>query len=564
MEKFINLLIINDDLKTQTGLKEILSGSGNNVLITNSVDDAYSILKRKEIGILLIDIDSKDFIGKDVFENIKQNSISKNIYILAITQNQYEGIKVVKGLNEGAIDYITKPFNPNLIKTKIDVYKALYYKDQRINQLLNNIFPENVLEDLNKYGKYSPKRYENGVVMFTDFIHFSQKAKEIKPLKLLKKLEHYFNQFDEITERYNLEKIKTIGDSYMVIGGVTESNAHPAIRACLAAIEIRDFMITEKAISEAMKNDFWEIRIGINMGPLVAGIIGSKKISFDVWGDTVNIASRAEQSSNNNEITITNSILKAIDNYFIVKERGDVEIKKRGGTIQMYFLDKLRQEYSLYNEGKIPNGFIRSTCSLSNIDKDHMRTDILNKLKSHLPEEVVYHDLSHTLNIEKAALRLANLEGLTNEETLLLQTAVLYHDSGYIVDNHDNEKFAIQFAKKNLPSFGYTEEQISEIVSIILCTKKDANQPLNLLQQIMKDADHDYFGRADYYKVSLKLREELENYGLEMNDKDWILYQLKYLETKHEYYTETAKNIRLQSKNLRINELKEALSKYEA
>jgi class 3 adenylate cyclase/predicted metal-dependent HD superfamily phosphohydrolase len=563
MERFINVLVIDRDEKIRNGLKEILGGSGNNLLFVNSIDESFSILQKKEIGILLINIDDISFTGFELFKTIKVHSSSKSIYIIAITENAYTGIKMVKGMNEGAIDYITKPFNPNLILAKIEVYKTLFYKDQRINQLLNNIFPEKVLEDLNNYGKFSPKRVENGVVLFTDFVKFSQKASKIKPLQLLKKLEHYFTQFDEIIGRYKLEKIKTIGDSYMVIGGVTEENNQPAIRACLAALEIRNFILNEKSIAEAMNHDFWEIRIGIHMGPLVAGIIGSKKFSFDVWGDSVNIASRAEQSANENNIVITEKIQNEIQEYFEFTNLGKVEIKTRGGKIEMFTLNKLKNEYSLYKEGKVANDQIRNICELSNVDFDHMRKDLLNKLKASLPEEVVYHDLAHTLNVEKAALRFAKLEGLDEEETMILQTAVLYHDAGFIVSNVDNEKFAINLAKTNLSKFGYTDFQIDEIIKIIDSTKQISQNTPDLLSKIMCDADHDYFGRADYYIVSKKLREENENYGKVMSDKEWIIYQLNYLENIHEYKTETAKNIRQFGKNIRIDELKNALKTIE-
>lgn len=563
MERFINLLIIDDDEKTQKGLKEILSGGGNNILVVNTIAEALPVLQKKEIGILLIDVDSPLFDGFEILKTIKDISLIKSIYILVITNNSYSGIKLVKGLNEGAIDYITKPFNPNLILAKIEVYKALFYKDQRINQLLNNIFPETVLEDLNRYGKFSPKRIENGVVLFTDFVGFSQKASKIKPLQLLKKLELYFTQFDEIIGRYKLEKIKTIGDSYMVIGGVTEHNNEPALRACLAALEIRDFMINEKSAAQAMNQDYWEIRIGIHMGPLVAGIIGTKKFNFDVWGDTVNIASRSEQNAEPNTINITDIVAENIANYFNINSRGEMEIKKRGGSIEMFYLESLKVSCSQYKEGKIANGELRALCELSNVDMDHMRKDLLNRLKASLPEEIVYHDLAHTLNVEKAALRLAKLEGLDEEETLLLQTAVLYHDTGYIINDTDNELFAINLVKANLPKFGYNESQIQQIIQIIEATQHNTNyKPSTLLEKIMCDADHDYFGRADYYAVSKKLRLELENYGKEMTNKEWVVYQLNYLENIHEFYTDTAKNIRQYGKNLRIQELKKIL-KYE-
>ena len=560
MERFINLLIIDEDDKSQKGLKGILSGAGNNILSVHTFFDAIPILSKKEIGILLINIDCPSFPGFDVFRQIKEISIVKSIYIIVISKDIYSGSKMIKGLNEGAIDNITKPFNPNLIVSKIEVYKSLFYKDQRIGQLLGNIFPQNVLDELNTNGKFSPKRVENGVVLFTDFVNFSQKASKVKPMQLLRKLEHYFTHFDEIIGRYNLEKIKTIGDSYMVLGGVTENNKQPAIRACLAALEIRDFMINEKILAKAMKQDYWEIRIGIHQGPLVTGIIGTKKFSFDVWGDTVNIASRAENSASPNTISITSTIANQIKEYFVINSRGNVEIKKRGGDVEMFFLEQLKIEHSFYKEGKLASPEILEMCELSQIDFIHMRKNILNILKASLPDEVAYHDLSHTLNVEKSVTRYAKLEGLNENEIIILQTAALYHDAGFILTNKDNEEFAANLASIHLPKFGYKEDLISEIISIIHSTNH--NKPKKtLLQKIMSDADHDYFGSADYYSVANRLRTEMANYGLEMTDKEWIEYQLNYLEGKHRFYTETAKNIRLHGKILRIQELKNELNK---
>ena len=143
MERFINILIIDDNLTNQRGLKEILNGSGNNVLMATSVYQALSILKQKEVGILLINIDSPFFGGIELLQSLKEASTVKNVYKIVLTENSQSGSNLVKGLNEGAIDFIQKPFNPNLVKAKIEVYKSLYYKDQRIGQLLENIFPEN-------------------------------------------------------------------------------------------------------------------------------------------------------------------------------------------------------------------------------------------------------------------------------------------------------------------------------------------------------------------------------------------------------------------------------------
>ena len=558
MERFINILIIDDDEKNRVGLKEMLTGAGNNVLLAFSFHEAITILQQKEVGIVLINIDSPSFTGLELLTRITEESKNENTYKIVITDSSKSGAKMVRGLKFGAVDFITKPLNPNLVKAKIEVYKALFHKDQRIGQLLTNIFPENVLEDLNIKGKFSPKRIDNGVIMFTDFVDFSMKAKNMNPLALLNKLEMYFNVFDEIMDRYKLEKIKTIGDAYMALAGVTESAPYPAIRACLAALEIKNFVENEKIVAKAMNKEFWEIRIGLHIGPLVAGIIGSKKMNFDVWGDSVNIAARAERESKPGEITITESLAEEISDYFELENRGEIDIHKRGGSLKMYFLKQLKNEASLYKEGKIASTYLRNKCGLPTIDFSNMRIDIIDRLKSLLPEELVYHDIEHTLNVEKAVIRYAMLEGINDHELSLVRTAALYHDAGFILQYHSNEGFAIQLAQNTLPTFGYTHEEIKLVCKIIEATQSN-NEPVTLLEKIMCDADHDYLGRPDYFHIANRLRTELESHEIIMEDYEWLEFQLNYLENVHSYFTETAKNIRHLGKQARISELKNQL-----
>lgn len=555
IERFINILIIDDDIKLATGLKEILSGTGNNVIVVNDHIEALPILRKREIGIILINLESESFSGMEILQELKEASSTNNTYKLLITQGTTSAAKLVRGFNHGAVDFITTPFNPNLIKAKIDVYKTLFYKDQRIGQLLRNIFPRNVLDDFNAYGKFSPKRIENGVVIFTDFVDFSTVSKDLEPIQLLRQLEKYFTVFDEISKRYSIEKIKTIGDSYMALAGVTEAKANPAIRACLAALEMRQYVENEVQLAKAMGLPFWDIRIGIHQGPLVAGIIGKTKFSFDVWGDTVNIAARAERMSTAGKITISNVVVNAIAPYFDVEDRGEITILKRGGALQMFYLKGIEKAYALDKFGVAANSHLRQLCELPTVDFDNMRVDILNRLKALLPEGLVYHDVQHTLNVEKAAMRYSKLEGIPEEEVYILRTAVLYHDAGFIVQYNENEDWGIQLAQTDLVNFGYSKEQIDLVCSIISATKANA-KPVTILEKIMRDADHDYLGRADYKLISSRLRVELLLFNnQEFSDLEWIQYQLNYLKNKHEYMTDTAKNIRNNGKKARIDEL---------
>ncbi len=555
IERFLNILIIDDDTVTANGLKEILAGSGNNVLLANDYLEALPIVRKREVGIILINLDSEHFTGMEILRELKSESISPNTYKILITQNSTSAVKMVKGLNSGAVDFIITPFNPNLVKAKIEVYKSLFYKDQRIGQLLTNIFPVNVLEDFNTYGKFSPKRIEKGVVLFTDFVDFSAISRNLEPIDLLRQLEKYFTVFDEITKRYQIEKIKTIGDAYMALAGVTENKPNPEIRACLAALEMQQYVENEAKVSKAMGKDFWQIRIGIHTGPLVSGILGKTKFSFDVWGDSVNIAARAERVSLPGEITITVDVKKEIESYFNLEERGEIDILKRGGNVEMYFLKTIKSKFALNKFGRLSGAELRKKCGLPTIDFDNMRADILNKLKALLPEDLVYHDVQHTLNVEKAAIRYAKLEGISEYEIYLLRTAVLYHDTGFILKYNDNEDYAVKLAKNNLPIFGYSHEEIKIISDIILATKSHVI-PKNLLEEVMCDADHDYLGRADYKMIASHLRTELNIFsGIELSEQSWIEFQLNYLKNSHQYYTETAKNIRNIGKNARIGEL---------
>jgi len=553
MERFINILIVEQNELQVDALKIILTGSGNNLIFVNNKLEAFQELNKRSIGIVLVDINNDEKEGFELLDLLTSHPKGKSAYKIVICKDSFSGAHLVRGIKKGAVDFISIPLNPNLVKAKIEVFKALYFKDLRINQLLENIFPQNVLLDLNNIGKFSPKRIEEATVIFTDFVAFSKIAKREKPLLLLKKLEDYFNKFDAIIDRYNLEKIKTIGDAYMATAGVTEKFPMPEVRTCLAAIEMRDFMINQANIAKATNEDYWEIRIGLHSGPLVAGIIGNKKMSFDVWGDTVNTAARAEQNALPNSITVTERVASAVNTYCSLTHRGNIEIK-HGGKVDMYFVENIKSNFSLFSEGRLPNHSLRKRCGLIPMDFEQARKAILTKLKSALPEELTYHDLKHTIDVEKAADRLAILEGIEGEELILLKTAVLFHDAGFLMQSSDNEVIAIRLMEQELPKYGYTKPQIQQIGEIIGATIKGST-PKTLLEQIMCDADHDYLGRVDYMHIAQKLRKELALQGREMTEKEWILFQIDYLKNQHKYFTETAKNLRQKGKEKRISEL---------
>lgn len=209
---------------------------------------------------------------------------------------------------------------------------------ERAEELLLNILPAETAEELKKYGKASPRYYSEATVLFTDFKNFTRFAEKLSPDELVAEIDFCFRKFDEIIERNGLEKIKTIGDAYMCASGVPVQNSNNATSVVDAALEIRDFMLEMRKERQAKGDDYWEIRIGINTGPIIAGIVGIRKFAYDIWGDTVNIASRMESSGEAGKINISGTTYELVKASFACVYRGKVEAKNKG-EIEMYFVE---------------------------------------------------------------------------------------------------------------------------------------------------------------------------------------------------------------------------------
>lgn len=205
----------------------------------------------------------------------------------------------------------------------------------RSESLLLNILPAETARELKQNGKVQAKKFDSVTVLFTDFKEFSKLVEYVDPEKLIRSIDFYFNKFDEITTKYGLEKIKTIGDSYMCAGGLpTVSKAHARNVIC-AAREIIELVRNELQASDNLVH--FEIRIGIHTGPVVAGIVGIKKWQYDIWGDTVNIASRMESKSKAGRINLSETTHNEIKDEFDCEYRGEIEVKNHG-AMKMYFL----------------------------------------------------------------------------------------------------------------------------------------------------------------------------------------------------------------------------------
>jgi len=176
-------------------------------------------------------------------------------------------------------------------------------------------------------------------VIFTDFKNFTKNSEKMTPEELVVQVDSYFTKFDEITHKYNIEKIKTIGDAYLCVSGLPVIDKNHAVNAVLAAIEMRDYVQSVAAEKEPGDPSAFEMRIGIHSGPVVSGVVGFKKFAFDIWGDTVNTAARLETQSEASKINISSSTYELVKDLFNCEYRGRL-LAKNKGEIDMYFINK--------------------------------------------------------------------------------------------------------------------------------------------------------------------------------------------------------------------------------
>ena len=250
-----------------------------------------------------------------------------------------------------------------LKQKEVNKQKKLAEEQKKLaDNLLRNIFPFEIAEQLKLKGYAKPKHYRLVSIMFTDFAGFAKLSDQLSIHDLIKELSMYFEKFDSITSAHYIEKIKTIGDSYMCAGGLPIRNRSNPIDTALAALEIQKF-VKESNRKKQMKNQpKWEIRLGIHTGEVIAGVIGKTKMAYDIWGDAVNTASRMESSGEVNKINISGSTYMHINKYFECSYRGKIDVRNKG-QIDMYFLDRLKKEYCTDNEGIMPNSKFKKILS---------------------------------------------------------------------------------------------------------------------------------------------------------------------------------------------------------
>lgn len=235
-----------------------------------------------------------------------------------------------------------------------DNYERLEFEKKRSEQLLLNILPEETSRELMIHGSAKPQSYKRASVLFTDFKGFTTTCENLTPEEIIKELDFFFRKFDEIMEAHFGEKIKTIGDAYMCAGGIPMRNNSNPVDMVLVGLEMQQFMADDNVRRRETGLPEWHLRCGIHTGRLIAGVIGTKKFAYDIWGDAVNTASRMESSGEAGRVNISGETYSCIKEWFDCTHRGKIYAKNKG-EIDMYFVDGLKKEFSVDGDGKTPN-----------------------------------------------------------------------------------------------------------------------------------------------------------------------------------------------------------------
>lgn len=435
----------------------------------------------------------------------------------------------------------------DLVKENHELRGRISALEQQLSEAQRQLKYLKPTPETEEYEELRSKRFKMVTVMYSNIVGLDKLQNVENPQGLADDLDAIERKFDEIISKYNIQKVKSIGDSYMCAGGILEKNRTNPIEMILASMEIVRYMQAEKNI--------WNINLGIHTGSVVAIVSGKKKSSFELKGDAANIACRIESYSKTNKIVISEMTQMFVHDVFNCEPIG-VLPAKYAGVIKMYEVVGFKPKYSYDSNLQIPNHAF--SIKFLKIQFSDLEEYILNRLEKELPLYLHYHNVKHTMDVVVGVEVIGTAENVTDEEDmLLLRTAALFHDMGQIVQSQGHEMISCDYAREILPRYHYTQEQIEKICSLIMATHLPP-KPETLLERIICDADLDYLGRSDFVPVSDTLYEELRVQNLISDKNTWNKQQINFI-SAHTYFTDFAKNNREVNKQNQIKRLKKLI-----
>lgn len=341
-------ILIVDDLRTnRLKLSLGLKKQGHTVAEAENGLRALEMLRTEAFDLVLLDIMMPEMDGYEVLRTMKQDSALRDVPVIVISaQDELES--VVRGIELGAEDYLPKNFAPVLLKARIDAslekkrlrdqeqayIREIQEEREKSERLLLNILPAPIAARLKQDEGVIADHFDDVSVLFIDIVGFTPLATQMPPAEMVALLNEIFSTFDSLAAKHGLEKIKTSGDSYMVVGGVPLPN--PRHLEAVAEMAL-DALASKEQFARGDQLPF-QLRAGIHVGEVVAGVIGTQKFSYDLWGDTVNIASRMESQGLPNAIQVTETVFERLKTRYPFKPRGKISIKGKG-EMMTYWLE---------------------------------------------------------------------------------------------------------------------------------------------------------------------------------------------------------------------------------
>lgn len=346
MDYQAKILVVEDDESIRDILTIMLELQGHIVLQAENGREALDLLHQANFDLVLLDIMMPIMDGYAALQEIKAKEAWRNIPIVVVSSLD-DLSSVVRCIELGAEDYIFKPFDKQLLEARInaslqkkqwhDQEKAylaqIEQERQKTELLLLNILPEPISERLKQGEDIIADSFSQVTVLFADIVGFTELSADWSPVKTVSLLNQIFSCFDDLVDAYHLEKIKTIGDNYMIVGGLPKYREDHAEAVANIALDMQ----AEISRIGDVKRMPLRMRIGISSGPVVAGIIGKKKFAYDLWGDTVNTASRMESYGLPGHIQVNETTYSLLKQNFLFEQRGLIDIKGKG-KIPAYFL----------------------------------------------------------------------------------------------------------------------------------------------------------------------------------------------------------------------------------
>jgi class 3 adenylate cyclase len=370
------ILVVDDESGNRDILVRQLARAGYCLVTASNGRQSLEVLRNRAVDLVLLDMMMPEMDGFEALQRIKQDPALKQVSVIMVSAVD-DVRNIAKCIESGAEDYVFKPVEFSLLRARVKATlerkRLRDLNDRRIlelkeaidaaqaqrdlsESLLLNILPQKAADELRANGSVTPMYFEDVTILFTDFVGFMASTEQLSAEELVYYLNEYVTAFDDITTRYGLEKLKTIGDSYMLVSGLpVRSPSHP-VDAVLAAFDLVDLVKQKAALEEGPK---WDVRVGIHTGPVIAGVVGKRKFAFDIWGDSVNLASRMESGGLCNRINISEKTYSRVKDFFQCEHRGPVEVKG-GRKIDMYCVESLTPRLQEPNcAGGAPEAFRR-------------------------------------------------------------------------------------------------------------------------------------------------------------------------------------------------------------